>query len=121
MGANRRLEVRINCPAPGQYRIVEAGWPDANRCDPATYPYPAPSDASYRTPPLPKYDGPVRMLNTRVTLGASTPVLQFAPDGRATKLSGGTPTLIGTETLTLSIDAFSSTVEVNGMGKVQIR
>jgi len=48
VGANRRLEVRFNCPSAGEYRIVEAGWGDSGRCDPVAYPYPAPTDASYR-------------------------------------------------------------------------
>lgn len=123
VSVNRRLEVRFNCPSTGQYRIVESGWSDSGRCDTSAYPYPAPPDAAYRVPPKPRYDGPVRQLNNRVSLAMSSAnlVLQFAADGRATKLEGGTPRLIGTESITVSIGSFTETIDVNTMGKVVIR
>jgi len=56
---NRAIQVRLNCPGAGMYRMVEAGttWPDAGRCSDTTYPYPAPADAAYQTPPKPGTTG----------------------------------------------------------------
>lgn len=123
VGVNRRLEVRFNCPAAGEYRTVEAGWTDSARCSPTAFPYPPPTNAPYMIPPKPRYDGPIRNLNPRVTLAFSSSnlVLQFAPDGRATKLEGGSPRSIGTESITVSMGPYSATVDVNTVGKVVIR
>ncbi len=123
VSVNRQLEVRFNCPAVGQYRIVESGFSSTGRCDPTNFPYPPPADAAYRVPRLPRYDGPVRHLDDRVTLSTSSTglVLQFAPNGRATKLEGGVSKPIGTESVTLSIGDYSSTIDVNTLGKIAIR
>lgn len=123
VGVNRRLEVRFNCPTAGQYRIVESGWADTGRCSLAAFPYPPPANAAYMVPPKPRYDGPVRSLTPRATLAFSSSnlILQFAPDGRATKLEGGLSKPIGTESLTVSMGPYSATVEVNTVGKVVIR
>lgn len=123
VGVNRRLEVRFNCPTPGQYRIVEAGWSDSARCDAGAFPYPAPPNAPYLVPPKPRYDGPIRNLDPRVTIAFSSSnlVLQFAPDGRATKLEGSTPRPIGTESVTVTMGPYSATVDVNTVGKIAIR
>ena len=123
VNVNRRLEVRFNCPAPGQFRVVEGGWPDSGRCDQSMYPYPAPADAAYQVPQMPRYDGPVRSINPRISLNASssTLVLEFAPDGRTMKLEGGAPRLISSETLTLTLNGYSRTVNINALGKVQLR
>ena len=125
VGTNRRLEVRLNCPSAGQYRVVEAGWPDSGRCDPVTYPYPAPPDAAYRVPAKPRLDGPIRYLNNRVSLSSSsgTLVFQFLSNGQAMKGSGGSaaPIALGGETLTLSIGSYSRRVNVNGLGKVLLQ
>ncbi|RPJ85285.1 MAG: prepilin-type N-terminal cleavage/methylation domain-containing protein [Acidobacteria bacterium] len=123
VGNNRRLEVRFNCPATGQYRLVEAGWTGSDRCSPTAFPYPAPPDAAYNAKP--RLDGPVRYLNNRVLLAASSSnlVIQFLPNGQTARLQGTTSTLIGTggEVLTLSIGSYSRTVNVNGLGRVQLQ
>jgi prepilin-type N-terminal cleavage/methylation domain-containing protein len=123
VGVNRRLEVRFNCPTAGQYRIVESGWSDSARCDAGTYPYPAPANAAYVVPPKPRYDGPIRSLdpNVIIAFSSSNLVLQFAPDGRATKLEGGTPRPIGTESVIVTMGPYSATVDVNTVGKIAIR
>jgi Tfp pilus assembly protein FimT len=121
VAANRSLQVRFNCPARGQYRIVEAGtWADSGRCDPTLYPYPAPADAAYQTPPKPRYDGPVKMIHPNLTLNAAEPglVIQFFPDGRAMKVVSGTTQMIASVPITVSADAYQKTISVNGLGKV---
>jgi prepilin-type N-terminal cleavage/methylation domain-containing protein len=122
VAVNRPLQVRFNCPATGQYRIVEAGamWGDSGRCDPATYKFPAPADAAYRTPPLPRYDGPVQMVNSRVALSGDDPtlVLEFSPDGRVRKVVGGAAQMIASIGITVSSDGYQKTISVNGLGKV---
>jgi prepilin-type N-terminal cleavage/methylation domain-containing protein len=121
IAVNRALQVRFNCPSAGRYRIVEAGWPDDGRCDETRYPYPAPSNAAYQNPPMPRWDGPGRQVHSRVTLSAAEPglVVQFSPDGRAMKFVGGATQLIGTLPITVSADGYQRTVTVNSLGKVQ--
>ena len=126
VNVNRRLEVRFNCPSTGQFRVVEGGWPDSGRCDLTTYPYPAPANAAYSVPQMPRYDGPVRSLPPRVTLAGSSPqlVLEFAPDGRTMRLAGGTPSYIASndsETITLTLNGLTRTVNINALGKVQLQ
>lgn len=123
VAVNRPLQVRLNCPAANQYRIVEAGaWADSGRCDPTAYPYPPPADAAYRTPPKPRYDGPIKLVHPNLTLNSAEPslVIQFSPDGRAAKVVGGVPQFIGTDPVPIrvSADAYQKTIGVNGLGKV---
>ena len=123
VNVNRRLEVRFDCPSVGQYRVVEGGWPEAGRCDPARYPYPAATDAAYQVPQMPRYDGPVRSLPRRVTMTGSSAalVLEFAPDGRTMRLEGGAPRLIASETITLTLNSFTRRLTINALGKVQLQ
>ncbi len=121
IAVNRPLQVRFNCPSAGHYRIVEAGWPDAGRCDATRYPYPAATDAGYRTPPMPRWDGPPREVHPRVNLNAADPglVVQFFPDGRAMKFVNGSTQILGSLPVTVSADGYQRTVTVNSLGKVQ--
>jgi len=123
VNVNRRLEVRFNCPSTGQFRVVEGGWPDSGRCDQSQYPFPAAADAAYRVPQMPRYDGPIRFINPRITLSASNSslVLQFSPDGRTMRLEGGVPRLISSEAITLSLNGYTRTVNINAIGKVQLQ
>ena len=123
VNVNRRLEVRFNCPDTGRFRVVEGGWPDSGRCDETKYPYPAPADAAYRVPQMPRYDGPVRQINPRITVVTSSPtlVLEFAPDGRTMRLEGGAPRLIATETVSLTINGYTRRLTINALGKVQLQ
>lgn len=120
VAVNRPLQLRFNCPAANQFRIVEAGFGDSNRCSPASYPYPPAQDAAYRVPAQPRYDGPVQYVNTRVAVNAADPnlVLQFGPDGRVTKISGGAPQLINSVPVTLTSGGYTRTINVNSLGKV---
>jgi len=121
VAVNRPLQVRFNCPATGQFRVVEAGWPDAGRCSTTSYPYPAPTDAAYRTPPQPRFDGPLRMVDRRVTLSGSDPslALQFNPDGRAYRVVSGSAQVISSVAVTVTSDGYTKSVTVNSLGKVR--
>lgn len=122
---NRPLQVRFNCPTPGQYRIVEGGalWPEADRCSTAVYPYPPAADAAYQMPPMPQHDGPVRYVNSLVTLSSGNPslVLQFSPDGRTSQIVGGVSQMINNVPVTLTFGTLTRTVNVNALGRVQIQ
>jgi len=122
---NRPLQVRFNCPAAGQLRIVEAGalWPEADRCSTAVYPYPPVANAAYQTPPMPQHDGPVRYVHSLVTLSSGNPnlVLQFSPDGRVTEIVGGVSQAINNVPVTLMYGTLSKTVNVNALGRVQVQ
>jgi prepilin-type N-terminal cleavage/methylation domain-containing protein len=120
VAVNRPLQIRFNCPAANQYRIVEAGFGDSNRCSTASYPYPPPSDAAYRVPPLPRYDGPIMNVNQRVAVSAADPalVLQFGPDGRVTKIVGGGSQTVSSVPVTLASGGYTRTINVNSLGKV---
>ncbi|MEI6667896.1 MAG: GspH/FimT family pseudopilin [Acidobacteriota bacterium] len=107
LSSGRTMRVRFNCPAAGQFRVVEVTGSAsidaaANRCDPAAYPYPDP-DAANR----PDLDGPVRVLRAGVLFSAATNV-DIAPSGRVTPATGNAPVSISvlknnaTQTLTLS-------------------
>lgn len=119
---NRPLRVRFNCPTTGQYRIVEvvgvAGTDSAtNRCDAVAYPYPA-ADRNPAT--RPNFDGPIRFLDSRLTVAGSD--LEFAPDGTTRQLVTGTPQPIGTTvTMTVAKGSTTRTVIVNGLGRIQIQ
>ena len=118
---NRPLQVRFNCPAAGQLRIVEAGalWPEADRCSTAVYPYPPPADAAYQMPPMPQHDGPVRYVHSLVTL--PNLVLQFSPDGRVSQMVGGVSQVINDVPVTLMYGTLTRTVNVNAIGRVHVQ
>jgi prepilin-type N-terminal cleavage/methylation domain-containing protein len=120
VAVNRPLQLRLNCPAANQYRIVEAGWGESGRCSDSTYPYPAAADANYQTPPRPRFDGPVQVINTRVSLSPADPalVLQFDPDGRTYRVSSGSLQNITTVAVTVSANGYQRTINVNNLGKV---
>ena len=125
--SNRIVRVRFNCPANGQFRTVELiGTPAApatadtanNRCNATVYPFPPP-DTNRLT--LPNLDGPVKLLDTRVTFGAA-PTIEFRPSGGAfTVNSDGTSTpFVGGQTaITLVKGGVIKTVRVNSLGKVE--
>jgi prepilin-type N-terminal cleavage/methylation domain-containing protein len=122
---NRSLEVRFNCPANGEYRIVEAGpYGSTNRCDGNSFPYPAPADAPYQTPPKPRYDGPIRRVHPRVNLNPGddpTLILRFAPNGQVFKVVGSTATLIASQNVTVAIGGLTRTMNVNAFGKILLQ
>jgi hypothetical protein len=69
---------------------------------------------------LPRYDGPVQMVNSRVALSEGDPtlVLEFSPDGRVRKVVGGAAQMIASIGITVSSDGYQKTISVNGLGKV---
>jgi type II secretory pathway pseudopilin PulG len=128
--SNRPIRVRFNCPATGEYRMVEligsAAAPVAadtapTRCQETVYKSPA-NDANPLT--RPNHDGPVKRLPTVVSFGAASTV-EFWPDGSVHQdLAGGVtpwPVVPGTGTaITLTKGTKISTITVNGLGKITL-
>ena len=120
VNSNRLIRVRLNCPAAGYIRSVEVlatGADNAtNRCTTA-YPFPPPDDDIGTRP---NFDGPVRVLPNGATV--SDAVIQFSPDGTASQVISGVPTVIATPvTITITRDSKSKTVTVNNAGKIQLK
>ena len=112
--ANRTIRVRFNCPAAGQFRVVEvvnnaAIDNAADRCSSTTYPYPDPNPAAQ-----PDLDGPVMVLRGGITFGGVQD-LDIDPTGRVTALTGAVPATIG---VTNSYD--TQNVTVSATGRVQV-
>ena len=112
--ANRTMRVRFNCPAAGQYRVVEvvnnAAIDDAaDRCSSTTYPYPDPNPAA-----LPDLDGPVMVLRGGITFDGVQD-LDIAPTGRVTALTGAVPATIGVRN-----SYETQNVTVSATGRVQV-
>jgi prepilin-type N-terminal cleavage/methylation domain-containing protein len=108
LSTGRTMRVRFNCPATGQFRVVEVVGDAAidnaaNRCAPATYPYPD-QNAGAR----PDLDGPLRGLRSGVSFSQATNV-DIAPSGRITPATGAAPVSIvvmkGNATYTLTLSA----------------
>jgi prepilin-type N-terminal cleavage/methylation domain-containing protein len=131
VSTNLPMRVRFDCPAAGQFRITELmGTPKVpaaadsavERCNLASYPYPADTDKNALT--RPNRDGPVRTLDSTVSFTTST-TIEFWPDGSAHTDTGGTnpwPPIAGTGYLfTLTRKGVSKTILVNGVGKIQIQ
>jgi prepilin-type N-terminal cleavage/methylation domain-containing protein len=124
----RAMRVRFNCPAAGQYRMVELlGTPSvpvaadsaANRCDQALYPYPADSDPGT----VPNLDGPPRRLDASVTF-AQVQTIEFRPNGTAYYQTGGGAfgliPVAGVQ-IRLDRDGVQRIITVNGLGKVELQ
>jgi prepilin-type N-terminal cleavage/methylation domain-containing protein len=122
----RAIRVRFDCPNAGEYRAVEligtTSAPTAedsavNRCTEADYPYPAP-DRDPNT--LPNLDGPLRRLDPTVSFSAAE-TIEFRPNGMAFyDAGGGDFDLIPVAgiSVTLLRQGVTSTITVNGLGKV---
>lgn len=129
--ANHPVRVRFNCPVNGQYRSVEligtAAVPTAadsatNRCELASYPYPAPDNNLITRP---NNDGPLQRLESYTTFTTSQ-TIEFWPDGTVHVASGTTfpwPPIAGDPgiTLTLTRKGQTKNVRVNAFGKTQIQ
>jgi prepilin-type N-terminal cleavage/methylation domain-containing protein len=117
---NRTLRVRFNCPAVGQYRLVEfigtAADSAADRCTTAAYPYPDP-DASA----LPNLDGPVQFLPQNMQFGAFSD-LQIDTNGRIARLTGCPACAVAASpaTIVVSNSYGSSTISVSASGQVTL-
>jgi prepilin-type N-terminal cleavage/methylation domain-containing protein len=133
--ANRPIRVRFNCPAAGQYRMVELigtpGDPDLedsdtnlDRCRTTDYAYPA-GDNNRLT--LPNHDGPIRELHPSLefSTGASK-TLEFWPDGTvhqwttsAAEAPWSTVPTTGTA-ITVVKGTTTASISVNGLGRIRI-
>lgn len=88
--SNKSMQVRFNCPATGQYRVIEVtgdGTIDtaSNRC---SYPWP-----DFDSNALPNSDGPIVQLPDGVSFSA-TQNLAIDTRGQITVLSGSLPATI---------------------------
>lgn len=130
VATKRVMRVRFDCPATGQFRMVELiGTPAApatqdlssDRCSPAVYPYaPAGNNPMVR----PANDGPVRMLAHAASFTSASTV-EFRPDGTAhANLAGGNPWPVIPAASPLNIvvarKGSTRTITVNGVGKIRI-
>jgi type II secretory pathway pseudopilin PulG len=130
VSANQPIRLRFDCPAAGEYRMVElVGTPSvpvaadsaANRCGLNTYPYPT-ADNNPLT--RPNHDGPLRKLDSSVTF-TTVQTIEFWPDGTAHTNTGGVnpwPTIASAGTnLILTRQGKTRTINVNGVGKIQLQ
>jgi prepilin-type N-terminal cleavage/methylation domain-containing protein len=134
--SNRAIRVRFNCPASGQYRMVEvlgtvqtpaADDDDARaavRCGYSTYPYPD-NDPEFFA--IPNNDGPIRTLQDGVGFGSDVQTVEFWPDGTAHVNAGGGspwPVIPAEQSLKVQDIQHSSTmvtsIGVNGLGKITL-
>jgi prepilin-type N-terminal cleavage/methylation domain-containing protein len=129
VSANQPVRVMFNCPAIGQYRMVERigtpAVPHGNdgvvgRCSQITYPFPAPDNNPITRP---NNDGPLRYLPALVTITTST-TIEFWPDGSAHTNTGGTnpwPPIASPGTnIVLTRGGKTKSILVNGIGKIQL-
>jgi prepilin-type N-terminal cleavage/methylation domain-containing protein len=129
VSTNRKIRVRFNCPAAGQYRMVQVLGTTADvgttRCSEAAYPY----DSSNQNPVTKRQDGPLRYLQNNVTL--PTGAFEFWPNGTAYQVdTAGVAQVIPPDEVTggndqgvpvtLTKDGKTKEIWVNGRGKIQI-
>lgn len=127
VSSNRVMRVRFNCPAAGQFRMLELiGTPKlpapedtaANRCSETVYPFPA---VDINPVTVPNQDGPTRRVHDSVSFGA-VQTIEFRPAGTAHSVNAdGTsgPPLAGGVAITVQKGTAVKTVTVNALGKVQ--
>jgi prepilin-type N-terminal cleavage/methylation domain-containing protein len=129
VSANQPMRLMFNCPAAGQYRLVELiGTPGVpasadgvvGRCSSSTYPFPAPDNNPITRP---NNDGPLRNLSANVTFTTVT-TIEFWPDGTAHTNTGGTnpwpPIAAAGTSIVLTRGSKTRSIVVNGSGKIQL-
>lgn len=129
VSANQPMRVRFDCPAAGQFRMVELiGTPlapapadsAADRCSLASYTYPPP-DTNILT--RPNHDGPLRQIDPSVSF-QQFQTIEFWPDGTAHVNTGGTNPwpLIASPgyDIILTRNSKTKSILVNSVGKVQL-
>lgn len=129
VSSNQPMRVRFNCPAAGQFRMTELiGTPKApaaadiavDRCTTSAYPYPGDADNNVLT--RPNGDGPLRTLDSSVSITTAM-TIEFWPDGSAHTDTGGVnpwPPIAGAGyTITLTRNGKTKSIMVNGVGKIQ--
>jgi len=140
VSSNTYMRVRFNCPAAGEFRVVERiGTPfaadagddtdatAATRCNTATYPFKATgTDTSRLT--RPNNDGPLKYLQSTVTFSTTagltstaSKVLEFWPDG-SVHVAGGPPwpRLGAPATIVLTKGTTTKTITVTSLGNIQM-
>ena len=128
VSANRPIRIRFNCPAAGQYRVVELigspTTPDADdsandRCSETKWKYPA-NDINPTS--RPNHDGALQRLPNSVTFGA-TSTLEFWPDGTVHKqaVAENPWAQVGVAGTAITVVKGTNvkTITVNGLGKIQ--
>ncbi len=131
--ADRVMRVRFNCPATGEYRMVEllgtvrtpATDDDdsraAVRCGNASYPYPDTDPEFFAAP---NNDGPIQTLLRDVAF-STVQTIDFWPDGTAHTMGATTP--ISGAGVTLQVydltrgTSVNKSITVNGLGKVTLQ
>lgn len=119
VSTNRRLVVRLNCPAAGQLRMVELTGlaridQDANRCDERSFPYPGRNDANPLTPAA---DGPIRRLHPSIDV--SGPDIVFLSNGTTATLESNVASrIINPVSVTIARERESASIVVNSLGKI---
>jgi prepilin-type N-terminal cleavage/methylation domain-containing protein len=127
VSTNRRIRVRTNCPATGEYRMVQVLGTTADastsRCSESSYPY----NASNQNPVTKLQDGPVKRLYKGVAVAFQQPTdggaVEFWPDGRAVVVDGsGVRSAITTPVIiTLTKGTNAKRINLNGLGKIQLQ
>ncbi len=131
--SDRVIRVRFNCPAAGQYRMVEllgtikspaaddGDSSAATRCNQTNYPYPDTNPDFFA---LPNNDGPLLGLPDGVAFSA-VQTIDFWPDGTAHEVGASTP--IAGAGVTLKVydvklgTSASKSITVNGLGKISLQ
>src|SRR6478609_1825405 len=135
--SNRAIRVRFNCPATGQYRMVEllgskqtpatddADSRAATRCGYSSYPFP---DTNQDFFSIPNNDGPIQTLQAGIGFGTDAQTVEFWPDGTAHVAAGGTqpwPAITG-EGVGITVfdimhqSTIVTSIGVNGLGKIAL-
>lgn len=131
--SDRVMRVRFNCPATGEYRMVELlgtvrtpATDDADsratvRCGNASYPYPDTDPEFFAAP---NNDGPIETLLRDVAF-STVQTIDFWPDGSAHTMGATTP--ISGAGVTLQVydvtngTSVNKSITVNGLGKVTLQ
>ena len=129
VSANHPVRVMFNCPAAGQYRMVELigtpAVPNAadgviGRCATSTYPFPAPDNNPITRP---NNDGALRTLSSQVVFTTVT-AIEFWPDGTAHTNTGAInpwpPIAAPGTNIVMTRGTTTRTILVNGIGKIQL-
>jgi prepilin-type N-terminal cleavage/methylation domain-containing protein len=129
VGKGRAMRVRFNCPSTGEYRMVEvigspaapaAGDTATDRCSETVYPFPPDVNPITR----PNLDGPVKRLDPEVAFNVSQ-TIEFWSDGTAhyDNATGNPWPMIPTAGISITLARLgkTSTITVNGLGKILVQ
>jgi Tfp pilus assembly protein FimT len=115
------LRIRFNCPATGQYRVVEvtslsAIDQDPARCSNTAYPFPDPTAGM-----LPDNEGPVLLVPPGTEFG-SVEDMEISKEGRVTPLTGcpACATTGGAVTLALENGYETQATNIGQNGRIEV-